>query len=121
MTDKARTLQARYNKGLSTHRAETSGVAIPIDGVAGNQGVMVTLEDGAHVYAIWSEEQQCYITIRKLTPRECFRLQGVPDEYFDRAAFVNSDSQLYKQSGNAVTVPVIKAIGERIVKCQKKE
>lgn len=54
------------------------------------------------------------IRIRKLTPRECFRLQGWADEYFDRAALVNSDSQLYKQAGNGVTVNVIQAIGERM-------
>lgn len=89
------------------------GVAQTLD-TSCNQGVMVRLESGTDVYAIWSEEYQCYIAIRRLTPRECFRLQGVPDEYFDRAAFVNSDSQLFKQAGNSVTVPVIKAIGEKI-------
>lgn len=52
--------------------------------------------------------------IRKLTPRECFRLQGWTDEYFDRAAMINSDSQLYKQAGNGVTVSVIQAIAERL-------
>ena len=52
--------------------------------------------------------------IRRLTPLETFRLQGVPDEYFYRAAAVCSDTQLYKQAGNAVTVPVIKAIGLKI-------
>lgn len=48
--------------------------------------------------------------IRKLTPRECFRLQGWTDDYFEKAEFVNSDSQLYKQAGNGVTVNVIEAI-----------
>lgn len=52
--------------------------------------------------------------IRRLTPRECFRLQGWTDEYFERAALVNSDSQLYKQAGNGVTVSVIQAISERL-------
>lgn len=52
--------------------------------------------------------------IRRLTPRECFRLQGWPDYYFDRAAMVNSDSQLYKQAGNGVTVNVVQAIAERM-------
>lgn len=52
--------------------------------------------------------------IRKLTPRECFRLQGFPDEYFERAAAVCSDSQLYKQAGNSVTVPVIYEIAKRL-------
>lgn len=52
--------------------------------------------------------------IRRLTPRECFRLQGFPDEYYDRAREVNSDTQLYKQAGNSVTVNVIKKIAERL-------
>lgn len=49
--------------------------------------------------------------IRRLTPRECFRLQGFPDELFERAASVNSDAQLYKQAGNAVTATVAYAVG----------
>ena len=53
------------------------------------------------------------IRIRKLTPKECFRLQGWTDDYFEKAAFVNSDSQLYKQAGNGVTVNVIYAIAKR--------
>lgn len=48
--------------------------------------------------------------VRKLTPRECWRLQGFPDWAFDRAQEVNSNSQLYKQAGNSVTVNVIKEI-----------
>lgn len=52
--------------------------------------------------------------IRKLTPRECWRLQGFPDWAFDRAKEVNSDSQLYKQAGNSVTVPVIYDIARRL-------
>ena len=54
--------------------------------------------------------------IRKLTPRECWRLQGFPDWAFDKAQEVNSNSQLYKQAGNSVTVNVIKAIAERLGK-----
>ncbi|WPK12260.1 DNA cytosine methyltransferase [Lysinibacillus louembei] len=52
--------------------------------------------------------------IRKLTPRECWRLQGFPDWAFDRAREVNSDSQLYKQAGNSVTVNVIAAIAKEL-------
>lgn len=48
--------------------------------------------------------------VRKLTPRECWRLQGFPDWAFDKAQEVNSNSQLYKQAGNSVTVNVIKEI-----------
>lgn len=56
--------------------------------------------------------------IRKLTPRECWRLQGFSDDMFDRAAAVNSDTQLYKQAGNGVTIPVVYAVGKRIVEIQ---
>lgn len=50
--------------------------------------------------------------IRKLTPREYWRLQGFPDWAFDKAQEVNSNSQLYKQAGNSVTVNVIAAIAQ---------
>ena len=77
-------------------------------------GLYVQLDEETTVYAVWYEKYQCYIAIRKLTPRECFRLQGWTDEYFERAEFVNSDSQLYKQAGNGVTVNVVQLIGEAI-------
>lgn len=52
-------------------------------------------------------------SIRKLTPRECWRLQAFPDELFDKAkASGLSDSQLYKQAGNSVTVNVIEEIAK---------
>lgn len=63
-------------------------------------------------------EEQAVVTenyrIRKLTPRECWRLQGFTDWAFDQAKEVNSDSQLYKQAGNSVTVPVIADIAKRL-------
>ena len=64
-----------------------------------------------HGVALLSEN----IRIRRLTPRECWRLQGFPDEYFDKAKAAGiSDTQLYKQAGNGVTVNVARAIGERL-------
>lgn len=45
--------------------------------------------------------------IRKLTPRECWRLMGFDDEDFDKAAKVNSNTQLYKQAGNSIVVDVL--------------
>nr|DAM08639.1 MAG TPA: Cytosine specific methyltransferase [Caudoviricetes sp.] len=56
------------------------------------------------------------VRIRKLTPKECWRLQGFTDEQFEKAAVVNSNSQLYKQAGNAVTVNVVEEIGKHIMK-----
>lgn len=70
------------------------------------------------VHTLLTGDQQAVVTdqyqIRKLTPRECWRLQGFPDWAFDRASQVNSDSQLYKQAGNSVTVPVIFDIARRL-------
>lgn len=105
-----------------TLRSETHGnipqVCIDItgepEGQEREQGIFVEMPEGFVVYAVWSEKYHCYLAIRKLTPRECFRLQGWEDEYFDRAEFVNSDSQLYKQAGNGVTVSVIRAIAEKM-------
>ena len=79
-----------------------------------NQGIFVQVSEELVAYAVWYEKYQCYIAIRKLTPRECFRLQGWSDDYFEKAQFVNSDSQLYKQAGNGVTVTVIEAIARRM-------
>ena len=50
------------------------------------------------------------VNFRKLTPREYWRLQGFPDWAFDKAQAVNSNTQLYKQAGNSVTVNVIEEI-----------
>lgn len=66
------------------------------------------------VDTIYYEKRDCYIAIRKLTPKECFRLQGFSDDLFSKAQFVNSDSQLYKQAGNAVTVNAAEAVGRAI-------
>ena len=61
-------------------------------------------------------ENQKEWAIRKLTPRECWRLQGFTDEQFDKAKDAGvSNSHLYKQAGNSVTVPVIKAIAEKLI------
>ena len=79
-----------------------------------NQAAVVEIAEDCKAWAIWSEKDNCYLAIRKLTPRECFRLQGWQDEYFERAEQFNSNSQLYKQAGNGVTVIVIQHIAERM-------
>lgn len=86
------------------------GVAVGVDVNSAENGITVEMDNGAKVYAIWYPKENCYVTIRRLTPKECFRLQGWTDDYFEKAELVNSDSQLYKQAGNGVTVSVIKAI-----------
>ena len=52
--------------------------------------------------------------IRKLTPKECFRLMGFDDEDFYKAESVNSNAQLYKQAGNSIVVNVLEAIFENL-------
>lgn len=70
-------------------------------------GIANTLVTGSEQATLTSEYR-----IRKLTPRECWRLQAFPDELFDKAQQAGlSDSQLYKQAGNSVTVNVIEYIG----------
>lgn len=102
----------------STH---DSGVALKLQNIPVSREYVLTrpsmfmkISDELTIYAVWYEKYQCYIAIRKLTPKECFRLQGWTDEYFEKAAFVNSDSQLYKQAGNGVTVNVIEAIAKQL-------
>ena len=66
--------------------------------------------DIAHIHT----EKYGDVSVRRLTPKECFRLQGWRDEKYERAAMVNSETQLYKQAGNGVTVNVIRAIAEKL-------
>ncbi len=56
------------------------------------------------------------LRIRKLTPKECWRLMGFDDEDFDKASQVNSNSQLYKQAGNSIVVNVLMAIFNELLK-----
>ena len=56
------------------------------------------------------------LRIRKLTPRETWRLMGFDDEDFEKATKVNSNTQLYKQAGNSICVPVLEAIFKNLLK-----
>ena len=89
VTDEARTLVATYNRRRVEKRR------------AAKTGVTYVYDDGSTY-------------MRQLTPKECFRLQGWTDEYFERAAYVCSDTQLYRQAGNGVTVPVVEEIGRKL-------
>ena len=54
--------------------------------------------------------------IRKLTPKECWRLMGFTDEDFDKAQSVGmSNTQLYKQAGNSIVVPVLEGILSNLI------
>ena len=54
-------------------------------------------------------------SIRRLTPLECWRLQSFPDEQLKKAESVCSDTQLYKQAGNSITVAVIQKLIKNIL------
>lgn len=55
------------------------------------------------------------IRIRKLTPKECWRLMGFTDEDFEKAQKVNSNTQLYKQAGNSIVKQVLMAIFKQMI------
>ncbi|HCY9398143.1 TPA: DNA (cytosine-5-)-methyltransferase [Enterococcus faecalis] len=117
------TLTAQDRHGIMVKEATSKGYAEALPGDSVNishpnsntrrgrvgKGIANTLLTG---------KEQAVVTnnfrIRKLTPRECWRLQGFPDWSFDKAKEGNSDSQLYKQAGNSVTVPVIADIASRL-------
>ena len=65
------------------------------------------------VYKI--DDEWWLIRIRKLTPRECWRLMGFSDEDFDNASKVNSNTQLYKQAGNSIVVNVLEEIFKQLI------
>ena len=80
--------------------------------VVNENGLISTLSAGTHGYAnphILKKEGTFY-RIRKLTPRECWRLMGYTDADYDNAEKLNSNTQLYKQAGNAIVKQVLMAI-----------
>lgn len=103
--------------------AETKGFANPQTGrvydIMGSSPTLNTMQGGQRepkilepmlqflMDGVYPYEVKFDYRIRKLTPRECWRLMGFSDEDFDRASMVNSNSQLYKQAGNSIVVPVL--------------
>ena len=72
-------------------------------------------DDGEDMFTLTSQDQHGVMegsNIRRLTPTECERLQGFPDGWTEG----QSDTQRYKQLGNADSVPVVRAVGERLIK-----
>lgn len=119
--DPSFTLTAQDRHGVLVKEATTKGYDVAMVGDSINisqpnsktrrgrvgHGIANTLLTGSEQATLTNQYR-----IRKLTPRECWRLQAFPDELFDRAQQAGlSDSQLYKQAGNSVTVNVIEYIG----------
>src|SRR5699024_10327975 len=114
----------QYEKGLKIKEATKKGYAIAKPGDSVNISYPDSKTRRGRVgkqiaNTLLTNEEQGVVTenmrIRKLTPLECWRLQGVTDEQFYKAKNSGvSDSQLYKQAGNSVTVNVINAIAKKL-------
>lgn len=126
LTEDARCITARQDSGISKHKGEHSGVFIedaprailtPEKETVRQQGRRFK-EPDEPMFTITAQDRHGVIhrgRVRKLTPRECWRLQGFTDEQFDKAVSAGlSDGRLYKMAGNAVSVPVITAIAQKI-------
>lgn len=123
-TEHARCLTARYDRGISNRAGESSGVMAVLtpDRIEKRQNGRRVKEPGEPSFTVTAQDRHGVMLsdgriccIRKLTPKECWRLQGFTDNQFDKAQAVNSNSQLYKQAGNAVTVNVTYEIGKHIM------
>jgi len=128
LTQLARCITARQDSGISHRHGEHSGVMVILKELTADE--LVSIGDTFHNYWTFENPNKETVTamiivdengnffvgyIRRLTPRECFRLQGFTDEQFDKVkALGMSDARLYKMAGNAVSVPVISAIGEQL-------
>ena len=99
-----------YLVDLCKGRPEQSEIARCLTACYGQTCLSNRPRERSGVLVIKGKEKR----IRRLTPRECFRLQGFNEEQIDRILAITSDSQAYKQAGNCVTVNVIEVIGKRI-------
>jgi DNA (cytosine-5)-methyltransferase 1 len=110
-------LTATDYKGPSKQRPNLVVPVMTPDIANKSQNARRFKDNGDPMYTLTAQDRHGVFDgykIRKLTPRECWRLQSFPDWVFDKAVEVNSDTQLYKQAGNSVTVNVVKAIAERL-------
>lgn len=108
LTEIARCITARHDSGISNRKAEHSGVFVE------NSDVLDNNEKFAVAFVDPNGEVHIG-RIRKLAPRECWRLQGFTNDQFNKVKATGlSDSRLYKMAGNAVTVNVIAEIGKII-------
>lgn len=124
LTELARCITARQDSGISNRKGEHSAVLVIVkeitpDEIKGLNGIKAeesNTDKTAGVIILSDEEDNQYIAyIRKLTPKECWRLQGFTDEQFNKVKAIGmSDSQLYKMAGNAVTVPAVFAISREL-------
>lgn len=91
--------------------------AVAMRGREGNQEIEMSKREEANAITTVQKDSMATnnLRIRKLTPKECWRLMGFDDEDFDKAQKVNSDTQLYKQAGNSIVVNVLEAIFKELL------
>lgn len=82
--------------GVITNQSQSFGYRPPM------KGYSKTLKANANDAGVVES-----FRVRKLTPKECYRLMGFTDEQFDKSQAFSSDSQLYKQAGNSIVVDVL--------------
>lgn len=97
-----------YNNKI--HKSNIIGTIVP-------QNSRWGITNGWKVIEVISNEKHKVLKVRKTTPKECFRFMGFSDEDFEKAKVVNSDTQLYKQAGNSIGVPVLEHIIEALFIC----
>jgi DNA (cytosine-5)-methyltransferase 1 len=83
-------------------------------------GICRTISTQSNNLATKIKEKES-MRIRKLTPKECFRLMGFDDESFMKAEKVCSNTQLYKQAGNSICVPILEYIITSLFDCKALE
>ena len=126
LTDHARCITARQDSGISNRKGEHSGVFIEDEPRAILTPERVTVrqrgrrykEPNEPMFALTVCDRHGIIRhgrVRRLMPIECWRLQGFNDVQFNKAVATGlKDGHLYKMAGNAVSVPVVSAIGRRL-------
>ncbi|HEO2488861.1 TPA: DNA (cytosine-5-)-methyltransferase [Streptococcus agalactiae] len=107
--------RGRVGKGISNTLTTSDNMGVVVAALEYRQ------DKWYEVTGIVLEGKLYRLRIRRLTPRECFRLQGFPDWAYERAESVSSKSQLYKQAGNSVTVTVIEAIAREFRRTEEEE
>lgn len=93
---------SKWNKYESTARVYSTNGLCP---------TLTTCSGGHHETKIMDDRSN----VRKLTPRESWRLMGFSDSDFNKAQAVNSNTQLYKQAGNSIVVSVLEAILQNLL------
>ena len=81
--------------------------------IKGIAPALLTSSGGGHVPYIKTQDDT-YGNIRKRTPKECYRLQDWGDNIYEKAALVNSKSQLYTRAGNGVSANIVYEIAKRL-------